>query len=190
MAFTGFAGEASLPDRAEFRVSGILLDSLAHSHRRRPGLHRRRVPDSSAHVLVVTESTARRFWPGETPLPKRLQQTHGSSPVDFEVIGVAKDTVCRTWPTTTRAILAYLTGPSVEDGRTCSCPTDYASTADAGRASFRRSIGICRSGFGKLADNFEVWRLPSRIAAFTAGVLGARPWAWPRLAYGALSLID
>ena len=128
-----------------------------------------------AHVLVVTESTARRFWPGENPLGKRLQQTDGKSPVDFEVIGVAKDTRMSHLAYDDSSYLYLPASPAVQlrMGVFVHAATDYASTADAVRASIRALDRDLPVRIGKLEDNFEVWRLPSRIAAFTAGVLGA-----------------
>jgi predicted permease len=38
---------------------------------------------TGAHVAVISESTARRFWPGEDPLDGKL--------TEFEVVGIAKD---------------------------------------------------------------------------------------------------
>jgi predicted permease len=49
--------------------------------------------ESEARVAVISESTARRFWPNEDPLGKHLTldlDFHGKF-ADFEVIGVAKD---------------------------------------------------------------------------------------------------
>ena len=38
--------------------------------------------------IVVTESTARRIWPGQDPLGRRLRELSGR---EYTVIGVAKD---------------------------------------------------------------------------------------------------
>ena len=50
-------------------------------------------------VVVVNETLARRYWPGESPLGKRIQFRNphaGGSERGFEVIGVVKDVKYRT----------------------------------------------------------------------------------------------
>jgi predicted lysophospholipase L1 biosynthesis ABC-type transport system permease subunit len=48
---------------------------------------------NSAHVAVISESTARRFWPGENPLGKqfKLDLDFRGTFTEFEVVGIAKD---------------------------------------------------------------------------------------------------
>ncbi len=46
-----------------------------------------------AHVAIISESTARRFWPAEDPLSKRLKLdlAFRGTFTEFEVVGIAKD---------------------------------------------------------------------------------------------------
>lgn len=48
---------------------------------------------TGAHVAVISEATARRFWPGEDPLGRHLQLDlhYNGKLTDFEIVGVAKD---------------------------------------------------------------------------------------------------
>ncbi len=48
---------------------------------------------SGAHVSVISESTARRFWPAEDPIGKHFQldEHFDGKLLEFEVIGVVKD---------------------------------------------------------------------------------------------------
>jgi predicted permease len=48
---------------------------------------------NNAHVAVISESTARRFWPGQDPLGKlfKLDLEFRNEFTEFQVVGVAKD---------------------------------------------------------------------------------------------------
>jgi macrolide transport system ATP-binding/permease protein len=48
---------------------------------------------TGAHVAVISEATARQFWPGEDPLGRRflLDLRFDGKLTEFEVIGIAKD---------------------------------------------------------------------------------------------------
>jgi putative ABC transport system permease protein len=45
----------------------------------------------SPHVVIVSESLARKFWPGQSPLGKRLGETDPTKPNWMEVVGVMQD---------------------------------------------------------------------------------------------------
>src|SRR3989454_4714450 len=47
---------------------------------------------AGAHVAIVTESTAHRFWPGQNPIGKTLRKGElRPDAYDLEVVGVARD---------------------------------------------------------------------------------------------------
>jgi ABC-type antimicrobial peptide transport system permease subunit len=46
-------------------------------------------PDA-AQVAVISESMARRFWPGENPIGRRIRMG-AAQPVDREIVGIAED---------------------------------------------------------------------------------------------------
>jgi predicted permease len=63
--------------------------------------------DGEAQVAVISESTARRLWPGEDPLGKRLTLELTGTFTDYPVVGVAKD-VRFTVITQIDPVLVYL----------------------------------------------------------------------------------
>jgi putative ABC transport system permease protein len=50
---------------------------------------------AEALVVVISESTARRLWPGAEPIGKKLRVKHGEMDAYSEVVGVARD--AQTW---------------------------------------------------------------------------------------------
>jgi macrolide transport system ATP-binding/permease protein len=122
--------------------------------------------------IIVTESTAGRFWPGQDPLGNIVREISGR---EYSVIGVARD-----------AQVAHLGQPGTnylyfpagtEDNsrsyvlvRYATGFTDVAtSIRDVGR-SIDPGVSI---DVTRLEDYLEVWRAPSRIVAALAGALGA-----------------
>jgi predicted permease len=63
--------------------------------------------DREAQVAVISESTARRVWPGEDPLGRRFTLNMAGTFTDYQVIGVAKD-VRFTVITEIDPVLVYL----------------------------------------------------------------------------------
>jgi hypothetical protein len=50
----------------------------------------------SPDVVIVNETAARRFWPGESPMGKRIARGSGASRKYAEIIAVVRDTKVRT----------------------------------------------------------------------------------------------
>jgi macrolide transport system ATP-binding/permease protein len=122
--------------------------------------------------IIVTESTARRLWPGQDPLGKALREISGR---EYSVIGVAKDAqVAHLGQLDTNYL--YFPAGTEDDSRSyvlvryATGITDLAkSIRDAGRSiDPGGSIDVTR-----LEDYLEVWRAPSRIVAALSGALGA-----------------
>ena len=122
--------------------------------------------------IIVTESTARRLWPGQDPLGKALREPSGR---EYSVIGVAKDAqVSHLGQLDTN----YLYFPAGKEDNARSYiliryATGFTDTAksirDAGR-SIDPGVSI---DVTRLEDYLEVWRAPSRIVAALSGALGA-----------------
>jgi predicted permease len=126
-------------------------------------------------AMIVTQSTAQRFWPNQDPLGQRLvfRAFEGDRTVD--IVGVAADRqVVRIGETDT----SYIYGPAV------------APTLMAARLVVRSSLDVALVqkavedivlgldptldvAVAPLEENFEFWRRFSRIAAGLGSALGA-----------------
>jgi predicted permease len=126
----------------------------------------------TASGIIVTESTARRLWPGQDPLGKALREPSGR---EYSVIGVAKDAqVSHLGQLDTNYL--YFPAGTEDDSRSYVLVryaigiTDVAkSIREAGR-SIDPGVSI---DVTRLEDYLEVWRAPSRIVAALSGALGA-----------------
>jgi macrolide transport system ATP-binding/permease protein len=122
--------------------------------------------------IIVTESTARRLWPGQDPLGKALREISGR---EYSVIGVAKDAqVAHLGQLDTNYL--YFPAGAEDDSRSyvlVRYATGFTNVAksirDAGR-SIDPGVSI---DVTRLEDYLEVWRAPSRIVAALSGALSA-----------------
>ena len=71
------------------KISAELLPSSRHSDCPRPRVRTARGAVRDQHVIIVSESTARKFWPGEDPIGKRVRVCDDK--LYHEVVGVSKD---------------------------------------------------------------------------------------------------
>ena len=125
----------------------------------------------AAPGIIVTESTARRLWPGQDPLGKALREMSGR---EYSVIGVAKDAQVAHLGQLDTNYLYFPAG--TEDNsrsfvliRYATGFTDIATgIRDAGR-SIDPGVSI---DVTRLEDYLEVWRAPSRIVTALSGALG------------------
>ena len=126
---------------------------------------------SDGSSVIVTESTARRLWPGQDPLGKTLRE---SGVQEYAVIGVAKDAQVSHLGQLDTMYL-YLRAQPHDSLRTFVLVRFAGGAIDAAK-SFRDAAQSLDASLPvnvtKLEDNFEVWRAPSRIVAGLAGALG------------------
>jgi putative ABC transport system permease protein len=133
--------------------------------------------DGASPFVIVSEATARRLWPGEDPIGKRLKTSR--SLVSLEVIGVAKD-----------ARNVRLSEP---DPAFVYLPITPDEMSDSNLKLFVRTAGEPESVLPALRSAFAgidqrlfltssihplelgVWfqKLPSRIGAIVASILGS-----------------
>jgi predicted permease len=129
--------------------------------------------DEGLRAAIVTEATARRFWPGQDPVGRTI--VAASSETVLEIVGVVRDAHTSSMANTESTCLYLPAGPSVQ--RRVSLlvrgGTDFESLA--------RSIGSTIKTFdaGVLAQvqplgaNLDFWRTISRSIAILSGSLSA-----------------
>ena len=127
---------------------------------------------TGAAFAIVTESTARQFWPKQDPIGKILRM-EGES--DMQVIGVAKDAQVSHLARSNETYLYLPAGPKeqIRMKLLVHGASGFASTATGIRAAIHSIDPGLVLDVAKLEDNLEVWRAPSRIVAILAGSLGA-----------------
>jgi macrolide transport system ATP-binding/permease protein len=121
--------------------------------------------------IIVTESTARRMWPGQDPLGKALREESGR---EYFVIGVTNDAqVAHLGRSDTNYV--YFPSGREEDSRSYVMVRYAIGFKDVAKSirdvaqSIDPGISIDVS---PLEDYLEVWRAPSRIVAALSGALG------------------
>lgn len=124
------------------------------------------------HVAITTETTARKFWPNQDPLGKRFR--YGDDTVYTEVIGVAKDARISNLDHVDGQLFYF---PAARDNEIW---TPLMVHSGAGFAVTAKEIGEAAHALDpnvivrvrNLEDNLELFRMPSRLLAMAAAVLG------------------
>jgi predicted permease len=125
-----------------------------------------------ARVAIVTEATARKFWPGEDPIGKTLREGRNT---DLEIVGIARDAQVSHLDDKEKLYVYLPAGPKEQ--------SELHLMIHGGGGLAAVATGIRRAAseidpdvlvdVTRLEDNLEVWRTPARIVAALAGSLGA-----------------
>ena len=157
---------------------------------------RSRVP-----VVVVSETAAQQFWPGQDPLGQQIAVADESDPQreqtfeqvqykQYQVVGVARDTRSRhVWQQDGRFV--YLPAPAAK-GRYLLVQTrsNPAATMSVVRGLAAAIDPALRTSVRQLSDNLTVQTLPFRALAWLSGVLGVLALVLASLGlYGVTSFI-
>jgi len=133
--------------------------------------------------VIVTETTARRLWPGEDPLGKTLREGLPASQTakaplagrEYTVIGVAKDAQVAHLGELNEPYLYFPAGP--QDNLRTYILVRYAGGFPPIAKGIREAVQSLDKDMPvdvtRLEDYLEVWRMPSRIVAALSGALGA-----------------
>ncbi len=121
--------------------------------------------------VIVTESTARRLWPGKDPLGQTLRDSSGHP---YTVIGIARDAQVSHLGESNSNYLYYPFGAE-DNARSYTLVRysgSYSDVAKGMRAAAQSIDPNVSMDVTRLEDYLTVWRAPSRIVASLSGALG------------------
>jgi predicted permease len=131
-----------------------------------------RESSSEQHVVIVSESTARKFWPGEDPVGKRVRVS--DYPVYEEVVGVSKDIRATGLAAVDPVFVYFAAGPRTHAGLSVLVRGEAGVPAIA--KAIREEAQALDSNVlvhsGTLEENLALFQLPSRILSVLGFVLG------------------
>ncbi len=124
------------------------------------------------HVIIVSESTARRFWPGEDPIGKRVRVSDYK--VYQQVVGVSKDIRATGLAAVDPVFVYFAAGPRTHLGLSM-LARGGAGVGAIGKAIREEARALDSNVLvktGTLEDNLALFQLPSRILSTLAFALG------------------
>jgi predicted permease len=127
---------------------------------------------SNARVMLVTESTARRLWPGQDAIGKTL---HREKEAEFQIVGIVKDAQVSHLGESNGMFVYLPAGPNDQANLQLlvHSANGYGPTANGIREAAHSLDPDLIVEVTKLEDNLEIWRTPSRIVAALSSALGA-----------------
>ncbi|PYV13468.1 MAG: hypothetical protein DMG07_14420, partial [Acidobacteria bacterium] len=132
----------------------------------------RREMRAEQQVVIVSESTARRFWPGENPVGKRL--LFGDAKTYSEVIGVAKDIRASSLAKVDDTFVYLSISPKEQiDLRVLvRGKGGYSAIAQTIDREIRALDASVLANVARFEDNLVIWTLAPRITSILALALG------------------
>ena len=128
--------------------------------------------DSGQHVVVISEATARSFWPDADPVGKRLR--FGEDKFYTEVIGVVKDIHSTGLTEVDETFIYYPVTP--DNYREMNVVVRGSADTKTLAAAIRQEAGALNANLlietKTLESNLQFWQIPSRILASLGLVLG------------------
>jgi predicted permease len=132
---------------------------------------------SSPRVVIVNESLARQFFPGQDPIGRRISIGRAAARKDLEIVGIVQDAKYRTLQEPPRHI-AYLSIAQIEDVTSGRDPfaevrtADLSATAIAARQIVRTLDGRVPVRIETIADRIRESTITERLIAMLATALG------------------
>jgi putative ABC transport system permease protein len=127
-----------------------------------------------ARTVIVTEATARRFWPGEDAIGRTLRMALGPDrDVALEVVGIVADAQMTRIADTTTPCMYLPAEAESADGRylLVRSAADHAAVARSVRAIARDLAAGLVVSVAPLEQNLDLWRGLSRVIAGVSGSL-------------------
>jgi predicted permease len=127
-------------------------------------------------AVIVTESTARRFWPGQDPVGQTFIMGGGrGQQVPMRIIGVARDAQVRQVGEIPTSYMYMPAGPGSRTRLTLlvRSKTDFASTAASMHALARDLDPALVFRVNPLEKNLQVWQTISRLVTSLSIALAA-----------------
>ena len=126
---------------------------------------------ANAGVMVLTESTARRLWPGRDAIGKTLR---GFDNKEYQVVGVVRDAQASHLGEPGGIFIYLPAGPKEQANLQLLVHSKSGDivTANGIRDVARTLDADLMVDVTKLEENLELWRTPSRIVAALSGALG------------------
>jgi ABC-type antimicrobial peptide transport system permease subunit len=128
--------------------------------------------EKGARTVIVTEATARRYWPGRDPLGQVFDMG-SNQPKSLEVVGVARDAQLSSVGEIDSSYM-YLPAGQAAERRfevLVRSRTDFATTAASIGTLARELDGGAVVRVNRLEANLDYWRSGSRAIATLAGAL-------------------
>jgi predicted permease len=145
-----------------------------------------------SRAVIVTEATARRYWPGGDPIGRTLVMGLGpNQEVPLEIVGVAGDAQITMVGETVSSYMYLPAGPPGRRlGLLVRSRTDLAALASGIRAATREIDPGIVTRVNPLEQNLDFWRTVSRVTASLSGSLGFLALALASLGvYGVVSYV-
>ena len=130
--------------------------------------------DDPSRAVIITEATARQYWPGDDPIGRTLVMSQGENrEVTLEIVGVAKDAQVSQVAATDSNYLYLPATPSAQRGLRLLVRSqlDFAALAAAVRSVTRELDAGLVVHVNRLEENLEFWRAGSRVVAGLSGSL-------------------
>jgi predicted permease len=129
----------------------------------------------SAGVAIVNETAARRFWPGENPIGKRLSRSPGARRTYAEVVAVVRDTKVRTLGEDVRPHVYFPFEQNYSPmmyvlARTRQAPETALETVRRELLSMEPSLAFFEAR--TMRQNLAITLFPVRMGALLLGVFG------------------